>query len=66
MTGDIDGNGIIDISDLTMLSQFVMNDITLSRDHLNAADCNGDGMTDITDLALLKQYVMNDNVKLGK
>jgi len=66
MTGDIDGNGIIDISDLTMLSQFVMNDITLSRDQLNAADCNGDGMTDITDLALLKQYVMNDNVKLGK
>jgi len=63
--GDIDQDAKVDLSDLTMLSQYNLKDIKLESFQLMAADCNGDGSVDITDIALLKQYVMNDRVVLG-
>jgi len=63
--GDIDQNGVIDLSDLTALSQFLLKDKELTGDSLKAADVTGDGSVNVSDLALLKQYVMNDDVKLG-
>lgn len=64
--GDIDQNSDIDLSDLTLLSQHLLKDITLEGDQLLAADVKYDGNTDILDAALLKQYIMKDDVSLGK
>ncbi len=60
VTGDLDGNGTIDLSDLTCLSMHLIGDKELPETQLKAADCNGDGDVDIADLATLKQYVMGE------
>ena len=63
--GNIDGNDSVDLSDLTMISQYTLKDIELTVDQIRCADVNADGEVNLQDLALLKQYVMNDNVQLG-
>ena len=63
--GDIDSNATVDLSDLTMISQYILKDIELSADQIKCADVNADDEVNLQDLALMKQYVMNDNVKLG-
>lgn len=63
--GDADGNGEVELTDLTRISMTVMGDVTLEGTELLAADVNGDGEVDITDVAIMKQYVMGDAVKLG-
>lgn len=64
--GDIDMDSEIDISDLTLLSQHLLRDITLEGNQFLAADVIPDGNTDILDIALLKQYIIHDNVVLGE
>ncbi len=66
MYGDITGNGTVDLTDLTKLSQYILGDITLTAEEMIVADCDGDGDVAINDLALLRQYVMKDNITLGK
>ncbi len=63
--GDVNLDGIIDLSDLTALSQYLLKDITLEEMGLKAADVNADNDVNVSDLALLKQFVMNDKVTLG-
>ncbi len=63
--GDIDASGIVDLSDLVKLSQFLLKDITLTDNALKAADCDGDGEVGINDLPLLKQFIMKDPITLG-
>ncbi len=63
--GDIDNNGNVDLTDLTILSQHILKDKIISGDDLKYADANGDGDVDISDLPLLRQYVMKDSITLG-
>lgn len=56
-TGDISGDGIIDLSDLTTLSLALVGDSELTSDQLSAADIDGNGKADLSDLARLKQYL---------
>lgn len=55
--GDFDGNGIVDMSDLSNLSLAILDSEVLSEDVLTRMDVTGDGKIDLTDLARLKQYV---------
>lgn len=64
--GDIDNSKEIDLVDLTMLSQYLLNDISFSEEQIDRADVTGDGAADVSDLALLKQYVMNDQVSFRR
>lgn len=58
--GDINGDGIIDILDLTILQLYLMNKTKLNADSFKlAADINRDGKTDILDLTILQLYLMN-------
>lgn len=57
ITGDVDGNGVVDITDLTQISLAVVGDITLSDEQVTAADINRNGEADLADLARLRQYV---------
>lgn len=63
--GDIDTSGEVDLSDLTLLSQYLLKDVKFDSEQMKSADVNGDGEVDIRDIAVLKQYVMNDPITLG-
>ncbi len=65
MYGDLDGNRKVDITDLTILSQYLIGDMSLSDALISAADVNGSGEINLADLAHLKQYIMKDKVVLG-
>ena len=57
LPGDVSGDGIVNISDVTVLNNAVMNEdfsgITTSN-----ADMNNDGIINITDVTLLISYLM--------
>lgn len=56
--GDIDGNGITDLSDLLCLSLYLLKDRELDDNQIKAADLLGDGQAGIDDLAELKSIIM--------
>lgn len=56
-TGDINGDKIIDVGDLSYLSLYLIGDKPLSEDWLKAADVDGDGTVTIADLARIQQYL---------
>ena len=64
--GDLNGDGDIDITDLTLLSLYLLGDVNLSEDKLVAADVTGDDELNLADLSHFKQYISKDSVKLGK
>lgn len=63
--GDLDGNGLVDMTDLTMLSQAVIGDIILTDEQKIRADVNGDSTVSLPDLSHLKQFIMLEKVTLG-
>ena len=63
--GDIDASTTVDLTDLTLLSQYLLRDIKFTADQLKVADVMYDEEINTSDLALLKQFVMNDEVTLG-
>lgn len=60
--GDIDNNGVVELTDLTFLSVYLMDHETLKKDQIAACDADANGIVDIADLALMKQYVCKDPV----
>ena len=65
MYGDITGDKMVDITDLTYLSLYLLDSQDFDDEQVKKADVTGDGNVDLADLAHLKQYIMKDNVKLG-
>lgn len=65
VSGDIDNSTKIDVSDLTLLSQYLLGDAEFDLKQQVCADVNVDDEVNIQDLALLKQYIMHDDVKIG-
>ncbi|MGN0582700.1 MAG: cellulase family glycosylhydrolase [Oscillospiraceae bacterium] len=57
ITGDISGNGTVDVTDLTILSLYLIGDRELTGAALKAADTDHDGDVKLTDLATLRQYI---------
>lgn len=66
VSGDVDRNGKVDVSDLLLISLYLLGEKEFDGAEKRFADCNGDGCADIADLAHIKQYVMKDNVELKK
>lgn len=62
--GDIDLNGVVDMTDLTAYSQYLIGDKELGEDILERLDFNGDNDSNLSDMMILKQYVMMDSVPL--
>lgn len=58
--GDIDGNGVVELTDLTVLSVYLLGGTELSESQLIKADIYRDHLVDIADLARLKQYICKD------
>lgn len=56
VAGDMDGNGILNISDVTLLISYVLND----GSGIPTADVNQDGAVNISDVTQLIEMVLND------
>ena len=61
--GDANGDGKVDIDDLTRLRKYIAESSTVI---FPGADANGDGTVDIDDLTRLRRYVAEEAVVLGK
>ena len=57
LKGDATGDGIVDISDITMLSLYLLDDNSLDENQQKAADIDDNDKVDLADLARLMQYI---------
>lgn len=55
--GDVDNSGIIDVTDVVLLANYVMGD-TVQGINLSVANIDGNGTIDVTDVVLLAEIVM--------
>ena len=58
LRGDIDGNDVINLSDLTLLIDYLMVPEGLDYYQLKAADVDGDGMVTISDISELTDMII--------
>ena len=63
--GDIDGNGIIDLTDLSELSLALVGDKELTESQRKAADVDSDGAVKLADLAKFRQFLSKQISSLG-
>ena len=61
ITGDINCDGVADITDLTKLSVYLMLRSGFDELQLRLADVDANGIVDIADLARFKQYISHDS-----
>jgi len=54
-TGDLNGDGLINITDLVMLRRYLAGVAELNEGGIKAADLNNDGKVNITDLVILRR-----------
>lgn len=55
--GDVDGNGITDIQDVTMVQKYLANLEELSEDALKTSDVDGNSVVDIKDVTAIQKYI---------
>lgn len=58
--GDLNGDGEADLTDLTILSVFIMTKDKSKIKYFEAADIDGNGTVDLSDLPRFKQYISKD------
>ena len=64
--GDLNNDGICDLSDLAMLSVMLLDNEKFEDETMkNNADVLRDGTVDIADLSYYRQYIMKDKILLG-
>ena len=57
--GDVDGNGVVDMSDVSMLFSYLNGGTELSPEALEAADVNRDGFVNIMDISAIYSIIAN-------
>ena len=63
--GDADGDGNVNINDVTAIQRHVAESELLTGSSFFAADTDRNGVVDINDATLLQQYLAEFNVTLG-
>ncbi len=64
--GDLNADGQIDVTDLSVLSMHVIGDQVITDEKtLDDADVQRDEKVDLADLARMKQFIMQDDILLG-
>ena len=56
ITGDVNGDGTVDISDATMIQKVVAGSTTFTSDQMSAADVDNDGYISVIDVTLIQKY----------
>lgn len=57
LKGDINGDGKVDLTDLTMLAIILVDKQEINSEIIASADVDGDGEVSLTDLARIKQFI---------
>lgn len=58
MTGDLNGSGSINSTDLSILKRHILGTVVIDSKYIKAADLNGDKAINSTDYALMKRYLL--------
>ena len=61
VTGDLNGDGSITISDMMMVKSHILNKTTLEGIYAQAADTNGDHDISVTDFVQIKAHILGKN-----
>ncbi|MCI8669433.1 MAG: starch-binding protein [Lachnospiraceae bacterium] len=64
LTGDLNGDGVIDEKDLDLLERFLSGEITLNEEQKKLADINEDGVVDEKDRDTLEQYINGETTEI--
>lgn len=64
--GDVDGNGVIDATDVQLVNQLAVGVIEHSGNSKWTADLNDDGLVDLQDAKILQAFLDGDSTKSGK
>ena len=59
VTGDINGDGKVTLTDFVQLKSHILNKSTLTGAYASAADLNGDGKITLTDFVKAKAHLLN-------
>ena len=65
VSGDVSGDGRVDVTDLTMISLALLGDTNLTEAQSQVADINHNGKVDLSDLATLRQFLSKKIDSLG-
>ncbi|MDO5560289.1 MAG: endo-1,4-beta-xylanase [Oscillospiraceae bacterium] len=63
--GDLNNDSVVELTDLTLMSLYVLGDIKLDEETLKYADVTDDTKVNLADLSHLKQYICMEKVILG-
>lgn len=58
LLGDVNGDGVINVTDSNLVLQYTSGLIELTEDELDRADVNGDGVVNATDGILILRYIV--------
>ncbi|MCH5298754.1 MAG: hypothetical protein J1E96_03235, partial [Ruminococcus sp.] len=59
LIGDVNGDGVINIIDVTAIQKYKVQMITLNDEQLKVADVNGDGVVNINDATRIQKYLVH-------
>lgn len=57
--GDIDSNGSVSVSDLSLLAKYLLSSVSLTDEQFRAADLNNDSKVNVIDLIKLKNIIIS-------
>ena len=60
LTGDLTGDGIVNILDLVNLMQGIIGNVELNENQITAADMNQDGTLNVQDVVLLVTFILEN------
>ena len=58
MTGDVNMDGKVSLSDIVLVNRFTAGAIQLNEEQIDAADCCADGFINTSDITVLLQYIL--------
>lgn len=61
-TGDVDFNGQVSLTDVTIIRNYLAKVITLTNDELEVADVNGDGVVNTADVLEIQKFMAHSIV----
>lgn len=64
VTGDLNGDGVVNISDAIMLSSYLLGRAQFTREQFALSDLNSDGSADCLDLVVMKFIVIANSGRL--
>ena len=59
LMGDIDGDGVYTLVDLSLCAYYLMGDFEIAPENLNSADVNYDNTIDIFDVLMISDLIPN-------